>query len=277
MMSPPRTYVSPATTTCVLPPFEAGLVGAAVVRDRLDERRRPSTGEVVLVGDVGRHGLAADAEVGVVDAARAEDLGDDVLDGVRRDGEPDADVAGRGVRPVSICVLTPMTWPRLVEERAARVAVVDRRVGLDDVVDREAVRGRDEALERAHDPGRSRCGRARTGCRSRRPGSPTWTASELPSGRGVSALADVLDAEDGEVGRRIGADDLGLDGVAVREADGDLVRTLDDVVVRDDVAGLVDDEAGAERRVLPANGSTDSREVELFVALTRTTPEAARS
>ena len=81
-------------------------------------------------------------------------------------------------------------------------------------------------------------------------GSPTSTASELPSGSGVSALADVVHPQHGEVGGRIGADDLGLDRVAVREAHSDLVGALDDVVVRDDVPGLVDDEAGAERRCL---------------------------
>ncbi len=40
--------------------------------------------------------------------------------------------------------------------------------------------------------------------------------------------------------------------VLVREADLDLVGALDHVVVRDDVAGLVDHEAGAER--LPRRG-----------------------
>ena len=53
-----------------------------------------------------------------------------------------------------------------------------------------------------------------------------------------------------EVRGRVGADDLGLDRVTVREAHRDLVGTLDDVVVRDDVARLVDDEAGSEGRRL---------------------------
>ena len=44
----------------------------------------------------------------MVDLARAEDLRDDVLDGVGGDREPDADVAG-AVSPVSICEFTPMT------------------------------------------------------------------------------------------------------------------------------------------------------------------------
>ena len=62
-----------------------------------------------------------------------------------------------------------------------------------------------------------------------------------------------LDAEDGEVGRGIAADELRRQRVLVREADLDRVGALDHVVVRDDVAGLVDDEAGAER-LLRARG-----------------------
>ena len=57
----------------------------------------------------------------------------------------------------------------------------------------------------------------------------------------------------------------------------DLTGVADDVVVRDDVAGLVDDEAGAERRCLPAERIVELDDVELFVALMRTTPDAARS
>ena len=58
----------------------------------------------------------------------------------------------------------------------------------------------------------------------------------------------------------------------------------DDVVVRDDVAALVDDEAGAERRLLrdarklpPPGTRLGVADVELSVALMRTTPDAARS
>ena len=46
----------------------------------------------------------------MVDAAGAEELGDDVLDRVRRHREADADVAGADAA-VSICVFTPITCP----------------------------------------------------------------------------------------------------------------------------------------------------------------------
>src|SRR5205823_5411925 len=55
-----------------------------------------------------------------------------------------------------------------------------------------------------------------------------------------------LDLEHGEIGGGVRADHPGLDALVVREADLDLPGALDDVVVRDDVARLVDDEAGAE-------------------------------
>ena len=50
---------------------------------------------------------------------------------------------------------------------------------------------------------------------------------------------------------RIGADQLGLETAAVGKLDRDLVRILDDVIVRHDQAGLVDDETrtGGDRLV----------------------------
>ena len=58
--------------------------------------------------------------------------------------------------PVAICELMPITRPVGVEQRAAGVAGVDRRVGLDDVVDREAAGGLDAALQRRDDAGGER-------------------------------------------------------------------------------------------------------------------------
>ena len=54
-----------------------------------------------------------------------------------------------------------------------------------------------------------------------------------------------VDLQHGDVARRIGADQRGLGLVAVREADGDGARALDDVRVRDDVAVGVEHEARA--------------------------------
>src|SRR3546814_1518342 len=50
-----------------------------------------------------------------------------------------------------------------------------------------------------------------------------------------------------QVGVLVAADDGGIQRSAVRQHDLHLVRVGDDVVVGDDVAARVDDEAGAER------------------------------
>ena len=62
----------------------------------------------------------------------------------------------------------------------------------------------------------------------------------------VSGLS-VLTCEHREVGLVVVPDHLGRELAAVVEVDGDLVGALDDVIVGDDDAGRVDDEAGAER------------------------------
>ena len=100
---------------------------------------------------------------------------------------------------------------------------------------------------------------------------------------GVSARDASLHLEHGDVGGGIAADDRRRQPLVVREADLDAARALDDVVVRDDVAGLVDDEAGAERLLrlrsaVKPNGSRNGFGcvVTLLVAVTWTTPGAAR-
>jgi hypothetical protein len=56
-----------------------------------------------------------------------------------------------------------------------------------------------------------------------------------------------VDLQDGDVGRRVSADDPSLDPVFPGEVDEDLVGALDHVIVRDDVAVLVQHEARPER------------------------------
>jgi hypothetical protein len=56
-----------------------------------------------------------------------------------------------------------------------------------------------------------------------------------------------LDTHDGDVARRVRADDGGGVRASAGEADADRARAGYDVVVRDDVALRIDDEAGSER------------------------------
>ena len=53
-----------------------------------------------------------------------------------------------------ICDVMPITLPLEVEQRAARVAVVDRGVGLDRAFDRRVFGSRDLAVDRADDAAR---------------------------------------------------------------------------------------------------------------------------
>ena len=76
--------------------------------------------------------------------------------------------------------------------------------------------------------------------------SPSRSFSESPNFTALSGLSGLTRSKR-DVGLLILADDLGLEPRAVVENDGDLVGFRDDVVVGDDDAGRIDDEAGAER------------------------------
>src|SRR5207247_8391410 len=105
-----------------------------------------------------------------------DELRRDRLDGVDRHREADADVAAG----LALDLRVDADHPALrVEERPARVALVDGRVGLDHVVDRVRVRRLDHALEGADDPGRHR------------PLEPEWVPDR------AYRIADVQVASDG--------------------------------------------------------------------------------
>ena len=79
--------------------------------------------------------------------------------------------------------------------------------------------------------------------------SPTATSCELPSGAASSASAETLDLEQRDVGLRDRCRRPSPKrGVAVGEADLDFGVVRDHVLVGEDVALLVDDEAGAAAR-----------------------------
>ena len=77
--------------------------------------------------------------------------------------------------------------------------------------------------------------------------SPTCTASELPI---LAAVQRVMrfDLDDRQVGVGVGADQLGVVlGGGAGQRDLDPVRLLDHVIVGENVAGRIDDHAGAKR------------------------------
>ena len=225
--------------------LDPGLGRGAVGDDGLDQGAAVLV-EVEHIGDLRRQVGAADADERVLDLARGDQLLGDLLGGVDRDREADADVAAR-LTGLDLRV-DPDHLALGVDQRTARVAGVDRRVGLDRVLDREPVRGVDLALDRGDDP---RGGRA---VEPERVADRDHGIADLDPGRGaelerLQLLGAGIDLEHGDVGRGIGADDLGVEGLAVLAADpdGDLIGALDDVGVGEDVAVGIDHEAGPGR------------------------------
>ena len=194
-------------------------------------------------GDLGGHRLDLHAEPAALDLAAVPELGDHGLDGVRRDGEAHAHRAA--VRRVDGRV-HPDHLALEVEQRAAGVAAVDRGVGLDEVDVRAggdvAGHGRDDAA-----------------------GDGAAEAEGVADGDHVLAdahrvavaehqlgQAGGVDLEQREVGLRVGADDLGVELAVVGEADLHLFGVVDHVVVGDDVAVVLQDEARAQRHAVLA-------------------------
>ena len=151
---------------------------------------------------------------------------------------------------LAICELTPTTAPLAFEQRAARVAGVDRGVGLDDVGDRRAVRRLDVAADGGDDAAREGLREAERAA-DRVDVSPTSTPL-VASVQRLQLLAAGVDLQDGEVLVGVAAEDLrgALVVPSVAELHGDLLRAVDDVAVGDDQAVGGDDEAGAGRLAL---------------------------
>ena len=113
------------------------------------------------------------------------------------------------------------------------------------MLDREAVGGLELALKRAHDPGGDRAVEAE-GVADCDHGIPHLDLARVAERQRVQVLRVRAHLQEGDVGARVPPDDLGVERL-VAEADRHLGRALDDVCVGEDVAVLVDHEAGASR------------------------------
>ena len=170
-----------------------------------------------------------------------EDVLDDRHGSVDGDGEADV-LCERGERAGRV---DPDQLPVDVDERPARVAGVDGRVRLDHVPQRHAPQGRELPAEPGDDPARHRraaepervAERDRVVAQAQARGGPDLDSMEI--GR--------VHADDRQVALGSGAENpAGKLGVLpVGEHDRDAFGVLDDVVVREDGAVLVDDDAGA--------------------------------
>ena len=143
-----------------------------------------------------------------------------------------------------MAVLTPISRPAEIQQRPARIAGIDRGVGLDHVRDLAAAAGRQPALERADDAAGQRLVEPeRVADRKRRLADLEFARTAQRHRRGQ--LAGVPDPQHREVVVGRDANDLGLRHLPRGKTNRDLAAVLHHVIVGDDMAGIVPDEAGA--------------------------------
>ena len=176
---------------------------------------------------------------------------------------------------VAICEFTPITLAVRVEQRAAGVAGVDRRVRLDHLVDREAVGRLDLALEARDDAGGRRAVETRAGSRSRSRSRRPATPSESANSSGLTPFA--ASASTFSAARSVDASTPSTCASCSSPPSSNRTCTCwdvaDDVRVGDDRAVAVDQEPGAgaalraHRDHARARGGVDgAHEVALGVA-----------
>ena len=222
------------TSPALMPAFLPGPLSCASETSAPLVPVRPSEFGNVLVDRLDLH-----AEPAAIDGAAGHQVLDDVLGGRGGDGEGDADIAARrredgGVDADHFAIE--------VEGRAAGIAVVHGSVDLDEVVIRA---GADVAAARRDDARRHRAAEAE---RIADRDHPVADANLGIIGEiDVGELAAAIDLEDREIGLGVGADQLGIELLAVIGDDGEGLAAVDDVVVGDEIAVLGDEEAGALR------------------------------
>jgi hypothetical protein len=165
----------------------------------------------------------------------------DLVDDVDRDGEPDPGIrAGGGKNRRGDADQAAGG----IEQRSSGIARIDRRIGLNDVGQFAPLTGRQPPPQGADDTGGERM------VESERIADGEGPLSDLKIGRTADGdrfrqLARVAQMDDGEVVIGSRADDLRVDDFTRRHAHFDAARSLHDMIVGDDVPGLVPDEAGA--------------------------------
>src|SRR5467141_985846 len=194
-------------------------------------------GKLVKAGDAAghRHGLAAHADVATRHLPVADETDRDELRGVDSDGEADS------LRGQNDGGIDPDHFSARVHERAPGVARVQRRIGLDDVVDETARLGSERPAQGA-DNARGHGGLEAVRIADRdRDLTHTHRSRVAERGRreGIGA-----DANDREVGLGIVADEGSLAHLSVITGHGDRIGAVDDVAVREDESIRSEEETG---------------------------------
>lgn len=220
---------------------DASRVGRAAAHDAGDQRTfgiRQAEG----LGQFGRDFLRLDADPAARDRAGPDDLLHDAARTGHRDGEADAERAA-GARVDGSIDADQVALA--IDQRAAGVARIDGGIGLDEVL--EGVDAKVRTAEGGDDAHGHRLADAERVADGEHDIADAQ-AVHLAEGDGRQFLG--LDLQDGEIGFRVAADDLGLVGLAVVERYLDVVGPLDDVIVGQDIAIGADDDARAKARVL---------------------------
>ena len=225
--------------------LDAGDLGRAAVLHAGDERA-PGLVEAEALGDLVGHALDVDAKPAAPRMAELPDLIDHRLGQVRRNGEADADRAARGREDRGVDADHLAVH---VEHRSARIAAVDRGIGLEEIV---IGAGIDLARARRQDSGRHRAAQPEGIADRQHPiADPDLVAvAELDRGERLGRF----DAQQRQIGLGVLAHHLGLEIGVVLKRHGDLVRIGDDVVVGHHQARGIDDEARAERGRMARQG-----------------------
>ncbi len=169
----------------------------------------------------------------------------------------------------------PISSPVEIDQRAARIAGVDRRVRLDEEA---VVAGSDlGARERGDDPLRHRLADAeRIADRDDEIADLERVGIAHLEHRKIVAA---LDAQHGEIGARIAQRDLGVELALVRQRDPHVGHVFDHVIVGHDQARRIDEDARPERLLHPlalvpaaAEEPLENRIVEQGIARRRLDP-----
>jgi hypothetical protein len=160
------------------------------------------------------------------------------LHGIGRNGESDADEASRGREDRGI---DPDHLALHVEGRTAGITFIDRRIDLDEIVERSRA---DVAPAGRNDAGSHRAAESEGIADREHPiTDPRLGARELDVGEIIAAV----DLDQRHVGLRIGADHLGRIGLAVVGRDLEVAAVFDHVIVGHGVTVGRDEKARAQR------------------------------
>src|SRR5262249_39337977 len=218
--------------------FDAGRLGRPLIVDAGDQRA-PRRTDLPAFGDLVGHLLNGTAEPSTPGLAELLELIDYRHGGFRGHRKADADrtAGGRNDRGVDADHLAVE-----VEQRPARVAAIDRSVGLNVVVVGARI---DVAVARRDDTGGHRAAETERVADGDDPlAQPEFV--RVPEFYRLERLVR-FNLKQRHIGLLIPANDLGLQSRAIIEDHGDLVSLGDDVIVGDNDAGRIDDKAGSQR------------------------------